>query len=42
MFGGDGPRADYIECKPILDCAEHFIKGVYTNIDLSNWKSETK
>lgn len=42
MFGGDGPRADYIEGKPILDCPEHFIKGVYTNIDLSNWKSEIK
>ena len=42
MFGNQGPVVDYIEGKPILDCPEHFIKGVYTNIDLSNWKSETK
>lgn len=38
MFGNQGPVVDYIEGKPILDCPEHFIKGVYTNIDLSNWK----
>lgn len=29
---------DYICGKPVLQCPEHFIKGVYTNIDLSNWK----
>jgi hypothetical protein len=38
MFGNEGPKVDYIEGKPVLDCPLHFIKGVYTNIDLSNWK----
>jgi hypothetical protein len=38
MFGDGGPKVDYIEGKPVCDCPDHFIKGVYTNIDLSNWK----
>lgn len=42
MFGQSGPAVDYIEGKPCLDCPEHFIKGIYTGLDLSNWKSETK
>lgn len=38
MFGPTGPTVEYIEGKPCMECPEHFIKGVYTNIDLSNWK----
>jgi hypothetical protein len=38
MFGQAGPVVDYIEGKPCLDCPEHFIKGIYTNVDLSDWK----
>jgi hypothetical protein len=39
MFGNEGPKVDYIEGKPVLDCPVHFIKGVYLNVDLSDWKS---
>jgi len=28
----------YIEDKPLLQVPEHFIKGIYTNVDLSDWK----
>jgi hypothetical protein len=38
MFGNEGPKVDYIEGKPVLDCPLHFIKGVYLNVDLSDWK----
>ena len=38
MFGNEGPKVDYIEGKPVLDCPVHFIKGVYLNVDLSDWK----
>lgn len=31
---------DYIDGKPCLQIPEHFIRGTYTNLDLSNWKSE--
>lgn len=40
MMFGNGPKVDYIENKPILDCPIHFIKGIYTSINLSDWKSE--
>ncbi len=33
---------DYIDDKPCLQIPEHLILGTYTNIDLSNWKSESK
>jgi hypothetical protein len=39
MFSNEGPKVDYIEGKPILDCPVHFVKGVYTNVDLSDWKA---
>jgi hypothetical protein len=39
MFGNEGPKVDYIEGKPVLDCPVHFIKGVYLNVDLSDWKA---
>lgn len=39
MFGNEGPKVDYIEGKPVLDCPVHFVKGVYTNINLSDWKA---
>jgi len=39
MFGNEGPKVDYIEGKPVLDCPVHFVKGVYTNVDLSDWKA---
>lgn len=39
MFGSEGPKVDYIEGKPVLDCPVHFIKGVYNNVDLSDWKA---
>ena len=39
MFGNEGPKVDYIEGKPVLDCPLHFIKGVYLNVDLSDWKA---
>ena len=29
---------DYIDDKPCLQIPEHFILGIYTNIDLTNWK----
>ena len=38
MWGPQGPKVEYIDGKPLAECPEHFIKGVYTNIDLSNWK----
>lgn len=28
----------YIDNKPLLQVPEHFVKGIYTNVDLSNWK----
>jgi hypothetical protein len=39
MFGNEGPKVDYIEGKPVLDCPVHFVKGVYTNVNLSDWKA---
>lgn len=42
MFGGQGVPVDYICGKPVLQLPEHFIRGSYNGIDLSNWKSETK
>lgn len=39
MFSNEGPKVDYIEGKPILDCPVHFVKGIYTNVDLSDWKA---
>jgi hypothetical protein len=39
MFSNEGPKVDYIEGKPILDCPMHFVKGVYTNVNLSDWKA---
>jgi len=39
MFGNEGPKVDYIEGKPVLDCPVHFVKGIYTNVDLSDWKA---
>lgn len=42
MFGQQGPTVDYICGKPVLDCPEHFILGVYPSIDLSTWKKEDK
>ena len=29
---------DYICGKPVLQCPEHFIKGIYTDINLADWK----
>lgn len=28
----------YIEDKPLLQVPEHFVKGIYTNVDLIDWK----
>ncbi len=42
FFGGQGVPVDYIDSKPVLQVPEHFIKGVYTNIDLSDWKVNDK
>ena len=39
MVGNEGPKVDYIEGKPVLDCPVHFVKGVYTNVNLSDWKA---
>jgi hypothetical protein len=39
MFGNEGPKVDYIEGKPVLDCPVHFVKGIYTNVNLSDWKA---
>lgn len=36
------PVVDYIENTPILEIPEHLIKGIYTNINLKDWKSENK
>lgn len=41
-FFGGGVPVDYIDGKPLLQVPEHFVKGIYTNLDLSNWKSENK
>lgn len=38
MFGGQGVPVDYICGKAVLQVPEHFIRGVYKNIDLSEWK----
>jgi len=38
FFGGQGVPVDYIDGKPVLQIPEHFIKGVYTNVDLTDWK----
>jgi len=38
MFGQGGPWVDYIDNKPFTQVPNHFIKGVYEGIDLSNWK----
>jgi co-chaperonin GroES (HSP10) len=38
FFGGQGVPVDYIDGKPVLQIPEHFIRGVYTNIDLIDWK----
>jgi co-chaperonin GroES (HSP10) len=39
MFGSQVQgHVDYIEGKPTLMVPEHFIKGIYTKYDLSNWK----
>lgn len=38
MFGPNVPGVDYIEGEPTLMVPEHFIKGIYTKYDLSNWK----
>jgi co-chaperonin GroES (HSP10) len=37
-FFGQGVPVDYIDGKPVLQIPEHFIRGVYTNIDLIDWK----
>lgn len=42
MFGQGGPWVDYINGLPFTQVPNHFIKGVYEGIDLSNWKSENK
>ncbi len=42
MFGQGGPWVDYINGKPFTQVPNHFIKGVYEGLDLSNWKSENK
>jgi hypothetical protein len=39
MFGQNGPRAEYIETQPFVECPTHFVKGVYTNINLADWKA---
>jgi co-chaperonin GroES (HSP10) len=38
FFGGQGVPVDYIDGKPVLQVPEHFIKGIYTNVDLTDWK----
>jgi hypothetical protein len=38
MFGHQVPEVDYIDGVPTLMVPEHFIKGIYTKYDLSNWK----
>jgi len=38
MFGQSGPWIDYIDGKPFTQVPNHFIKGIYSGIDLSNWK----
>ncbi len=38
FFGGQGVPVDYIDGKPVLQIPEHFIKGIYTNVDLTDWK----
>jgi len=37
-FFAQGVPVDYIDGKPVLQIPEHFIRGVYTNIDLIDWK----
>lgn len=37
MFGQAGPWVDYIDGKPFTQVPNHFIKGVYEGIDLSDW-----
>jgi co-chaperonin GroES (HSP10) len=39
MFGQTGVWIDYIEGKPFTQVPNHFIKGVYQGINLSNWKN---
>jgi co-chaperonin GroES (HSP10) len=38
FFGGQGVPVDYIDGKPVLQVPEHFIKGIYTSVDLTDWK----
>ena len=38
FFGNQGVPVDYIDGKPVLQIPEHFIKGVYTSVDLIDWK----
>ncbi len=36
------PYVEYIDNKPVMECPEHLIKGIYTNVDLSTWSSDNK
>lgn len=38
FFAGQGVPVDYIDGKPVLQVPEHFVRGIYTNIDLTDWK----
>ena len=38
FFGNQGVPVDYIDGKPVLQIPEHFIRGIYTNVDLTDWK----
>lgn len=37
-FFNGGVPVDYIDGKPVLQVPEHFVRGIYTNVDLTNWK----
>lgn len=38
FFGNQGVPVDYIDGKPVLQIPEHFIRGIYINVDLTDWK----
>lgn len=38
FFGAQGVPVDYIDGKPVLQIPEHFIRGIYINVDLTDWK----
>lgn len=39
MFGPEGPYGEHIDGSIVIECPTHFVKGVYTNINLAEWKA---